>query len=99
MNTTQTDTPETDKVRDGLRGRPTIIAWNYVLHHARKLERERDAALRELAKMKQYALLQKINAGGEVDFTAEDITLIKERAGKLYPILIFGRMTDMLEKD
>ena len=50
-------------------------------------------------KMKQYALLQKINAGGEVDLSAEEIALIKERAGKLFPILIFGRMTDLLESE
>ena len=50
-------------------------------------------------KMRQYGLLQKINAGGEVDLQAEDIALIKERASKLYPILVFGRMADLLEGD
>ena len=50
-------------------------------------------------KMKQYSLLQKINAGGEVDLSAEDIALIKERGGKLFPILVFGRMVDALENE
>ena len=52
MKTNTTDTPETDAIRDEFRGRPTIIAWNGVLEHARKLERERDAALRELAEFR-----------------------------------------------
>lgn len=50
-------------------------------------------------KLKQYALLQKINVGGVVDLTAEEISLVKERASKLYPILIFGRLVDALEGD
>ena len=49
-------------------------------------------------KMKQYQLLQKINAGGECDLSAEEIALIKERGSKLFPILIFGRMVDILEE-
>ncbi len=48
-------------------------------------------------KLKQYQLLQKVNAGGEADLTAEEIALIKERAAKLYPILVFGRLIDLLE--
>jgi len=50
-------------------------------------------------KMRQYSLLQKINAGGEADLSAEDIALIKERAAKLYPILVFGRLVDALESE
>ena len=48
-------------------------------------------------KLKQYVLLQKIHAGGEVDLTAEDIALIKERGAKHFSIIAFGRMVDMLE--
>ncbi len=58
-----------------------------------------DEAIPMEKKIKQYALLQKINAGGECDLSAEDIALIKERASKLYPILIFGRLTDLLENE
>ncbi len=58
-----------------------------------------DDALPMDKKMKQYALLQKINAGGVSDLSAEDIALIKERAAKLYPILIFGRTADLLESE
>ena len=50
-------------------------------------------------KLKQYALLQKINAGGEADLSAEEIALIKERAAKLYPILVFGRLVEALESE
>mgnify|MGYP003394722859 CR=1 FL=1 len=58
-----------------------------------------DAEMPLEKKMKQYALLQKINAGGECDLSAEEISLIKERGSKLFPILIFGRMTDLLESE
>ena len=58
-----------------------------------------DAAISLDKKIKQYALLQKINAGGEADLSAEDIALIKERAAKLYPILVFGRLVDALESE
>ena len=50
-------------------------------------------------KMKQYALLQTVNKGGVVDLTAEDIALIKERGNKIFPIIPFGRMCEMLEQD
>lgn len=60
---------------------------------------QEDAAIPMDKRLRQYALLQKINAGGEVDLTADDMVLIKERAAKLYPILVFGRLVDALESE
>jgi len=52
MNTnTHTDTPETDAVIASDAGDSGFI--RDLVIHARKLERERDAALRELAKLKE----------------------------------------------
>ena len=51
-------------------------------------------------KMKQYGLIQKVHKGGEVDLTAEEIALIKERAAKAFKnIIVFGRLVDALESE
>ena len=51
-------------------------------------------------KMKLYSLAIKINTGGVVDFTAEEISVLKERIGKLFGhVIVFGRAFELLEKD
>jgi hypothetical protein len=60
---------------------------------------QEDSSMSIDKKMKQYALLQTINKGGEVELTAEDISLIKERGCKIFPLIVFGRMVEMLEQD
>ena len=50
-------------------------------------------------KMKQYGLLQRVHAGGDIDLTAEEISLIKERAGKMFQLVVFGRLVETLEAE
>lgn len=50
-------------------------------------------------KMSQFDLLIRINAGGVVDFTSEEIALIKERARRFFPIIAFGVMCKLLEQE
>jgi len=48
-------------------------------------------------KAKAYQLTLKIYANNEVDLTLDDRTLLKERVGKVYNPLVFGRVSDLLE--
>lgn len=52
-------------------------------------------------KFKLYLLAQRIKeaagASGSCDLLAEDISLLKEQVGKLYPPLIVGQVFNMLE--
>lgn len=50
-------------------------------------------------KLQCYAIAQRVFAGGEVELTAEEITLIKARIGKLFPVLIVGQAFRMLEAE
>lgn len=50
-------------------------------------------------KAKRYALALKINERpGEVNVTAEELALLKEQIGKVYPPLVVGRAYDLLEE-
>jgi len=49
-------------------------------------------------KVKKYELAKKVQiADGNVELTIEDITLIKERVGEVYPPLIVGQVFELLE--
>jgi len=48
-------------------------------------------------KFKKYNLAKKINSGGAVELISEDITLIKEQLGLIYPPLLVGICYDLLE--
>jgi len=48
-------------------------------------------------KIKKYELAMKVHKNKEVDLTAEDISLIKERVGELFPPLIVGQVYNLLE--
>ncbi len=51
------------------------------------------------AKAKRYALALKINDHpGDVNVTAEELTLLKEQIGKIYAPLVVGRAYDLLEE-
>mgnify|MGYP003654188587 CR=1 FL=1 len=50
-------------------------------------------------KMMLYGLASKIHAGGVVDFTAEEIALMKKRVQTVYPILVVGSTITLLEQD
>ena len=59
-----------------------------------------DSELSADFKMKLYRLAQKVVVGGTVDFTAEELTLLKDRINKVYlhPVIV-GRAYDMLDED
>jgi len=50
-------------------------------------------------KFEQYENATMINKGGVINITAEFITKLKERIGKIYTILVVGQSWNMLEKD
>jgi hypothetical protein len=60
---------------------------------------EADKNLSGDEKLKRYLLAVKINAGSEVDLTAEEITLLKVLIGRSYPPLVVGQAYLYLEKD
>ncbi|QOR55296.1 MAG: hypothetical protein SHS37scaffold220_65 [Phage 67_12] len=50
-------------------------------------------------KMKLYVLAGKVAKGGVVEVTAEDLSLMKERVGLVYPPLTMGEAFRLLEQD
>lgn len=50
-------------------------------------------------KFSRYQLAQKINVGGEVEITAEEISTLKEKIAESYSPLIVGRSYDILESN
>ena len=60
---------------------------------------QRDEDMKVADRMVQHSLLNRINKGGEVDLTSDEIVMIKDRAAKLYPIIALGALVKALEKD
>jgi hypothetical protein len=48
-------------------------------------------------KLKKYELAMKVNKGGEVALTAEEISLIKGQVGKFFTVLVVGQAFKLLE--
>lgn len=57
--------------------------------------REKDLGGEE--KLKRYELARKINAGGEIEVSAEDVALLKELVGYLYGPLVVGNVYSLFE--
>lgn len=49
-------------------------------------------------KVRKYELAKMLFKGGEVDLTAEDITLIKKQVGENFAPIVVGQVFEMLEK-
>jgi hypothetical protein len=47
--------------------------------------------------MKRYRLSQRVGVGGEIEVTAEEIALLKERISRVFPIQVIGAIVDKLE--
>jgi hypothetical protein len=50
-------------------------------------------------KLKRYLLATKINAGGEIELTAEEVTELKRLVGRGWPTPIVGPAYEFFEKD
>lgn len=50
-----------------------------------------------IEKAKKYDLAMRVYKEDEVDLKAEEITLIKERVGEVFPPLIVGQVFNLLE--
>lgn len=50
-------------------------------------------------KMKRFVLAKKIQAGGEIGLTAEEIVLVKEMVGKFYSPLVVGQIFELLDRE
>lgn len=48
-------------------------------------------------KAKCFGLMQKIFKSDEVNITSDEAALLKERVGKLYNPLVFGRVSELLD--
>jgi len=48
-------------------------------------------------KVKKFDLAQRIYKSDEVDLTAEEISLIKERVGESFPPIVVGQIWNLLE--
>lgn len=57
-----------------------------------------DQNLSVSSKLELYSLAQKLHTGGEVDLTAEEISLLKDRIGKTFAsVIVIGRAFELLE--
>lgn len=50
-------------------------------------------------KMKLYRLAQKVVKGGIVDFSSEELALMKKRVEEALPTILMGTVVDMLDRD
>jgi len=50
-------------------------------------------------KVKKYELAKRIYVGGDINLTAEEIALIKDRVGESYAPIIVGQLYELLEAD
>ncbi|MCD6262343.1 MAG: hypothetical protein J7J52_04905 [Deltaproteobacteria bacterium] len=48
-------------------------------------------------KLARYELALKVNKGGDVEVTVEEIAKIKDCVGKVYPTLVVGQVFHLLE--
>lgn len=48
-------------------------------------------------KFKKYNLAKKVGDGGEIEISSEEITLLKEQIGNLYPPMVVGSAYEILE--
>lgn len=48
-------------------------------------------------KLQRFQLAKKIYGAGEIDVTAEEIVLLKDKIGKLYLPLVVGQVFEILE--
>lgn len=58
---------------------------------------EEDARLSGDQKIKHFLIAQRLHAGGEVELTSEDITMIKSRVAKAFNTLATGRIWELLD--
>ena len=50
-----------------------------------------------IEKVKRFTLAQKINCGGEIELTVEEISLIKQLIGEIFIVLVVGRCYELLD--
>ena len=50
-------------------------------------------------KLKNWNLANKIQAGGDIDLSIDEISLIKKQAGKYAITLLYGQVMQLLESD
>ncbi len=67
----------------------TIIALLSPLQGDERMDMEEKAQL--------FSLAMRVNAGGTLDFKAEEVAKIKHRIGKAHTVLIVGRAIQLIE--
>jgi hypothetical protein len=50
-------------------------------------------------KLRQYKLAHLVHRGGVQEVSAEDVTLLKERIGKAFSVMVVGKAYELLEQD
>jgi hypothetical protein len=70
-----------------------------VAFQAATLQMQGDDRLAGPDKLRLYQIAQKVHAGGIVDVSAEDITLLKERIGKAFAVEVVGAAYAALEDE
>jgi len=56
-----------------------------------------DDSLESRKKLRLFKLGQKVALEDEMSFTAEDITLLLERANKVFPAMVYGQIVSLLD--
>ena len=96
---------DVDKMIEGLdgngipkdeKGEPTLLKDVCVAALVSELPSDREKA-DGAEKFKRYILAGKINKGGVVELTADEVTMLKDRIGKGYGALVVGPAWTLLE--
>jgi len=56
-----------------------------------------DETLAAEQKVKMFELAMRIHGAEQIELTAEDVSLIKERVGKAYPPMVVGRVFQAID--
>jgi hypothetical protein len=77
-------------------GEPRVLTLKAVCVNG-LLATETDKNVSGQEKLRRFNLAQRVNAGGEQNLSAEDVTLIKDRVGAFYVTLVVGRAFALLD--
>lgn len=93
-----------EPVYDTVTGDPVILehrdlTLKAVCFNALRAQIPGDESMTGEDKVKFYALGHKLSAGGVVDLTTDELALLKNRIGRAYDFITFGRSSEVLDTD
>jgi hypothetical protein len=82
---------------EGDKGEKTFVTYRTVISNALNNFNQSETPTAEY-KNKSWQIMKKLYDSDEVNLTVDDMAHIKERVGKIYSPLIYGRVSEIFEK-